>query len=258
MIGFNHHNLILKYVLERENKSMFEWGKKDIEWYDRGNKQDNYFYNLTKELMASIPSTGKVWDIGCGLGYLSMALAQQGRTVIAVDVSENAIRHIDQNKGNLDITTRLGDYKAFLHQIEPEDTLIFCMFGKLSQELATLHATRYHQIITINLNRNTRSFRIQPSVRKKGCLSDNIAYLEQMGIGYTLKEKTFDFCQPIMDMEDGVAFIASHNVDCEQQAIRDYVTQHLQPLERTKVGCEYYFPNKKEMGILLISGKENE
>lgn len=48
------------------------------------------------ELMAAPHMHGKVLDYGCGLGRLALAAARSGCSILALDASEVAIRHLHQ------------------------------------------------------------------------------------------------------------------------------------------------------------------
>jgi tellurite methyltransferase len=59
--------------------------------------------------------TGRILDLGCGLGNLSIAAARRGCEVVAVDASPTAIKHVAKvaRDGHLPITAVQSDIEQF-------------------------------------------------------------------------------------------------------------------------------------------------
>jgi SAM-dependent methyltransferase len=51
----------------------------------------------------------RVLDVGCGHGITSYALADHGCSLVSVDISQNMLNVLEQNKNGRDIETRQGD-----------------------------------------------------------------------------------------------------------------------------------------------------
>jgi tellurite methyltransferase len=70
-----------------------------VAFFDRQFQQqvENHDFQLNPFELAALPHlTGRVLDFGCGLGNLAMAAAAQGCSVLALDASPSAIRHLQQ------------------------------------------------------------------------------------------------------------------------------------------------------------------
>jgi len=70
-----------------------------VDFFDRQFRQqvENHDFQLNPFELAALPYlTGRVLDFGCGLGNLAMAAAAQGCSVLALDASPAAIRHLRQ------------------------------------------------------------------------------------------------------------------------------------------------------------------
>ncbi|WP_430883336.1 class I SAM-dependent methyltransferase [Fusibacter sp. JL216-2] len=67
-----------------------------------------------------IHSTASVLDLGCGLGRHSIAFAEEGFDVQAVDFSKEALEQLDDigKKNDLQIQIRIGDYRSTLYENE--------------------------------------------------------------------------------------------------------------------------------------------
>lgn len=59
--------------------------------------------------MQYIDKGDKVLDVGAGTGRLSFAIAEQGNEVVAIDISTDMLGQIDNNKGELNINTVVGN-----------------------------------------------------------------------------------------------------------------------------------------------------
>lgn len=62
----------------------------------------NYFLDYIKP-------TDKVLDVGAGTGRLTFVMADKGCEVVATDISENMMEHIDINKGSRKISTKVAE-----------------------------------------------------------------------------------------------------------------------------------------------------
>jgi tellurite methyltransferase len=70
-----------------------------VSFFDRQFRQqvEQQDFQLNPFELAALPHlTGHVLDFGCGLGNLAMAAAAQGCSVLALDASPSAIRHLRQ------------------------------------------------------------------------------------------------------------------------------------------------------------------
>ena len=52
---------------------------------------------ILDQLYLHIPSSGKVLDVGCGNGLMSMAIGQKGYQILGVDISEKALQKAKRN-----------------------------------------------------------------------------------------------------------------------------------------------------------------
>ena len=81
----------------RDDKKM--WDKK-AEFFARMEvvQKDNEFIRLVRECCREGLDRARVLDIGCGTGIWSLALADEVREVVGVDISETMIRYAERNK----------------------------------------------------------------------------------------------------------------------------------------------------------------
>jgi 2-polyprenyl-3-methyl-5-hydroxy-6-metoxy-1,4-benzoquinol methylase len=55
----------------------------------------------------------KVLEVGCGMGYLTYCIHSLGHNVIGTDISDEAIKHAQENFGDLFLTCDILNYKDF-------------------------------------------------------------------------------------------------------------------------------------------------
>ena len=91
------------YILVEKGKKGGKWNKKDF--FNKGRKQWKGFKKLLSHygLQNSISKNKAALDMGCGVGRLTFAMAQDFYKVIGVDVSEVMIKKAKEYKKNLDI-----------------------------------------------------------------------------------------------------------------------------------------------------------
>jgi len=75
----------------------------------------NMFVEKFREIFPRIKVTGKVLDLGCGLGNLSVEAARRGAEVVAVDASPAAIERLRKTAiaENLKIAPILSDLESY-------------------------------------------------------------------------------------------------------------------------------------------------
>lgn len=85
------------------------------------------------ERLGVVPgSIGSAVDLGCGSGFQSIALAELGCAVTAVDLSQQLLAEMMTHAGDWQITPRQADISAFAKQVTTESDLIVCMGDTLT------------------------------------------------------------------------------------------------------------------------------
>jgi len=115
-----------------------KWNKR---WQEKARTTDWQVDSWLEKVFPLLPK-GTVLDVACGLGRNSLFLAEKGFSVTAVDVSETALRVLDEEAGqrNLEINTQQIDLESGALLPEgPFDLLLNFFFlhrPLLPQELA--------------------------------------------------------------------------------------------------------------------------
>jgi SAM-dependent methyltransferase len=89
-----------------------------------------------RSLLASLglsPSGSKrALDLGCGSGFQSVALAELGYRVMALDTSAKLIAELTERKGSLPITATVADIRSALTTVTPGLAVAVCMGDTLT------------------------------------------------------------------------------------------------------------------------------
>ncbi len=78
------------------------------------------------------PAGGRALDLGCGSGFQSVALAELGFPVLAVDTSRTLLAELAGRTGTLPITTLEADIRGGLQAVEPGFAVAVCMGDTLT------------------------------------------------------------------------------------------------------------------------------
>lgn len=121
----------------------------DKQFQNQVNKRD---FSLNPFEQLALPFLkGKILDLGCGLGNLSIETARCGTNVLALDASKTAIKHIRNiaAKENLAIRAEIVDLSTY--QISEYYDVVVCigllMFMKKSKAYRILNDIKQHVVI---------------------------------------------------------------------------------------------------------------
>lgn len=76
---------------------MFQWTPDMVRFMKTASEYGIYHRALANLIWPDLTPEARVADVGCGLGYLSLALAPYAGRVTAMDVSAEALRVLEEN-----------------------------------------------------------------------------------------------------------------------------------------------------------------
>lgn len=83
----------------------------------------------------------KVLDVGCGEGWLSRRLAEQGMEVVGIDGSSELIKKAQESGGGVFYTINYTDFTDHSKQVGEQFDAIICNFSILSEGIVSLLQT---------------------------------------------------------------------------------------------------------------------
>ncbi|MCL2671550.1 MAG: class I SAM-dependent methyltransferase [Clostridiales bacterium] len=230
---------------------MFDWNVEKIRFFRDAAEFTPFHENLAAQILPCLTGKDTICDAGCGLGYLSLALAPHCGKVTAVDISAEALRALRENKAglrNVEVwecdVFRLGADILF-------DVMIFCFFGKLAELLSCAKAHCIEKVILVKRAGAFRRFSVKEVPREKDTFAEACAALDALGIPYRCNVFPLESGQPFRSVADAQAFFKLYSGDAVSET--DIRTQ----LVRTQSAkFPYYLSVGQETGIIVIDTKD--
>ncbi|MEA5144187.1 MAG: methyltransferase domain-containing protein [Oscillibacter sp.] len=186
---------------------MFQWTPDVIRF-----RKDAAAYNcfddaIAGRVAAALPPGSHVCDAGCGLGFLSLALARRGFSVTAVDTSAAALSVLQGAAGDFPGLKILhGD----LFAMEPEtfyDAMVFCFFGSVEEALSAARNQCRGRLFLIKKDWETHRFALSSQKPERFSFSRTCRELEQRKIPYAAQTFSLEMGQPFRTKEDAILFL---------------------------------------------------
>lgn len=214
---------------------------------------NSYNAELAKLIKAELDdSTVHICDIGCGLGHLSLELAQYFKAVTAIDIDSNAIAVLKDNItrrkiNNIEaVCTDAIEYRAD----KPFNSMVFCFFGAMNDTLKISAKNCTGKVFIIGRNWNEHRFSVKNEIRPHFTTKQKCDYLNKLEIPYKLSYLSTDMGQPLRDEQEAISFFKLYNRSNELNKITfDDIKKKLIPSD--KADYKYYLPMQKELCIII-------
>ena len=143
---------------------MFCWTDDMISFMQDAANFGSYQQELADWICGALPAVRHVCDAGCGLGFLSVRLAERFETVTAADISGQALENlhrmaVEKRISNLQILET--DMMTFTPE-RPYDAMVFCLFGRMQEILRVAKRCCVGKIVVVKRRSRTISFRSPP------------------------------------------------------------------------------------------------
>ncbi|MEG1585084.1 MAG: class I SAM-dependent methyltransferase, partial [Anaerovorax sp.] len=231
----------------------FFWNYDSIGWYRRASEYGDFHERLAELLFSDIDPCESICDMGCGLGYLALELAEHVKHVTAVDIDSAPLLVLRenirlQNRRNIQV---LESDCAALPVGEIWDTMILCFFGRITEkgnlERYLAHCSRRLMFVVSNgCGSNFSSSAVKRPGRER--VPEVEHFLQEKGIAYTLKTGELEFGQPMDSVEEAERFTEHYSPGSSQEQIKEHVERRIIPLPNGK----YYLSGLKQFGIFII------
>lgn len=236
---------------------MFKWEKDGIRFMKDASVYTSYNRRLAEEISFYVTKESRICDAGCGLGFLSLALAPFVKEVVSVERDLNALAVLQeacQNNGIGTIRPVCGDVMQLAEE-ECFDAMVFCFFGETNEILSMAKKHCRGTVIAIKKNYSRHRF----SVGEHACLHDGYEQakkrLSELEIPFEGRELELEFGQPFGSLEDAGRFFALYSQDPEKEGITDeFLKEKL--LETGDKTFPYYMPHRRRLGMLIFQAED--
>ncbi len=177
------------------------WDRERIDWYMRAASRTDFHRHLATAIENHLGKDERILELGCGLGYISRILADDGYAIKATDSNEEAI-----------LAAASMGHPGIFHPLDAEgpisesDALLMIFFGRLREEGGLRHyLERTKRIVYVISEHRGQS----DDLRKNGMEPEaTMAYLGSLpDIAFTAEHFEADFHQPLKDRKEALRYI---------------------------------------------------
>lgn len=240
---------------------MFIWDQENIGWMEAAAEYTGYYDELARIIQPFLRDEDHLCEIGCGLGHLACAIANNVSHVTAVDISEKAIEQakgLAQSRGIKNLTLITDDWtKTELLDTENFDVVILSYISAIRKDWSKLSKLSKGLIIAVLANgesgtglQSSLYNPIYEDLEGRDTIVNVVPFLRNRGISYKLIECELEYGQPLVDIEEACRF-ASRYYEGDEKELREYLKRRLRPIQNG-----YYLPKIKKSGILIIDRQE--
>ena len=230
---------------------MFRWTDDMIRYMADAGRQTDFHRRLTAELLPYLSPQDRVCDAGCGLGFLSLALAPHVRHVTAADCNAQALSVLKEELAarHIENVTPLCTDIFTDRPAEPYDAMVFCFFGHIKEILAISAAQCRGTVLAVMRSDAAHRFSAaQPAIRRGGYFRGR-EELEKLGVPFQAKEMELPMGQPFRTLSDARRFFELYRQPDDTMPITDSLLQ----ARLTATGREdfpFYLPQSRRFGLL--------
>lgn len=232
---------------------MYQWRPEHIRFMRDAAAYGNYHRRLAEKLLSYLPSGGRICDAGCGMGYLSQALAPYFGEVTACDVSQAAMQELQMRiKPQENIRCICGDIEENPPQ-EPYDGMVFCLFGSSEVVLRIAKEQCRGPVCVVSRAKRVRRFSVGHQVLHRDSANQLTQLLRRMDVPFQREEFSLEFGQPFCSEKDAMAFFELYNQGDRAPKESD-VTARLSETGRSDF--PYYLPEEKHLVLLCFDSRD--
>lgn len=232
---------------------MFTWTEASAAFWEDSAKYTKSYDRLADRAAAHLVPDGTVFEGGCGLGHLSLALSRRGYAVTAMDASPLPLRYLRENarQQSLSLDIRQGDAFALTEE-EVYDNAVFCFFGSVSETLAWAKVHCRGSLVLFKKSWSTHRFTKDPEAIRKYTYPLTVAELDELGLPYETEVFDVDMGQPFRSLEDAVRFFRLYD-PAGAMTEREVLSRLTETGDDT---FPYYLPAVRPVGMICISSDD--
>lgn len=191
---------------------MFEWNDERIRFMRDAAEYGDYNGEFASLMARRMKPGDTVCDVGCGLGYLSLALARRGFFATGVDIAPKAIEVLRQNirSGELDNCSALECDARLIPREAQFNAMAFCFFGSVETELELIEGHCLERAFIFK--KTWQNHRFDPGRgRITHGYEDARAELEAKGIPFETELFSPEMGQPLRSLADAERFMEQYS-----------------------------------------------
>ena len=232
------------------------WKPDMVRFMRDASEHESYNQKIAGEILPHLAPGAHVCDAGCGLGYLTLELAQHGFPVTAVDLNEDALDVLRENcaaRNLQNVTVRCGDISSLLPEA-PYDAMVFCFFGGIDEILRVAAQQCRGDVFIISRNYSLHRFSVKAHGCGKGGYLDMTRVLTGLKIPFHAHAMSLPFGQPLRSLEDARLFFAQYSKDESALVTDEFLRSRI--TETDDKEFPYYMPHRRDIGILHLQAAD--
>ena len=234
---------------------MFCWTPESIRFRREAAEYVGFDAKIAERIAERLPQGASVCDAGCGLGYMSLALARKGFHVTAVDSSAEALAVLRENaaKEFLPNLTIVQDDVFTMRPQKRYDAMVFCFFGRTDETLAAVRAQCSGTAFLVKKNWEYHRFVLREKRLERFTFPITCAELTALRVPYTSTTFPVEMGQPFRSLADAVRFFSLYN-EGDASIQEGQIAERLVAADSEEF--PWYCPSRLPVGLIqLDAGK---
>lgn len=226
---------------------MFVWTRDMIRFYRRAADMTDYNHIMAELIVKEIGENRNIWDLGCGMSYLSLHMAQYSNRIDCVDVEEKVLDYLSAKAKKMDIDNLQVynmDYRNYIfNQGGMGDCIIVSHFLNMKENLLPL-LNSCKTLIIIKNNEGNRKW-LKP--RRKQTCQDVEDMIKKFNLKYKKIDYVKDFGQPLKSIEEAIEY---NEIYTGKRLSREEMKEKL--VKNDNIDYPYKLPKLKDIGIIIV------
>lgn len=236
---------------------MFTWSADKIRFLRDASEYTPFNDALADRAAAFLPVGGHICDAGCGLGYLSVALAKHCQWVTAADVCPEALAVLRQSLaarpvGNVSVME--ADVFALPDDVQ-FDAMVFCFFGGTHDILRCVKRHCRGKAVLFKKNWATHRFTADQRPLERFTFAQTCAELTRAGIPCHSESFEQEMGQPFRSMADAALFFRLYDRGDGDVPLSD-AALYARLKGTGSAEFPYFLQSKRPVGMIVLDTED--